>query len=79
MLCMRCECRPWSPRLVRFAVPASRVWGLHRLGELVCERCGAVLPAELVTERLLGKLLQLDRFGLAGGAKPLLGRADEGW
>jgi hypothetical protein len=72
---MRCEGRAWSPQLVRLAVRAA---GRRGLGERVCDGCGAVLPVGLVTERLLGKLVQLDRFGLGGGAKPLLGRADEG-
>ncbi len=43
------------------------------MSDLICDRCGAVLPAELTTERLLGKLSQLARFGLAGVPKPLLG------
>ena len=77
MLCRRCECRLWSPRLMKFWTPSRRVWGARRLGDLLCARCGAVLPAELVTERLLGKLSQLGRFGLAGSPKPLLERAEE--
>src|SRR2546425_13376773 len=78
MLCRRCERRLWSPRLMKFWTASRRVWGARRLGDLLCARCGAVLPAELVTERLLGKLSQLGRFGLAGSPKTLLERAEEG-
>src|SRR2546428_1445352 len=78
MLCRRCERRLWSPRLMNLWTASRRVWGARRLGDLLCARCGAVLPAELVTERLLGKLSQLGRFGLAGSPKPLLGRAGGG-
>ncbi|HEV7365115.1 MAG TPA: hypothetical protein VGN76_04665 [Gemmatimonadales bacterium] len=48
------------------------MWGASRLGDLICVRCGSVLPAEIVTERLLGKLSQLGQFGLAAAARPLL-------
>src|SRR3989442_12905474 len=77
MLCRRCECRLWSPRLMKFWTPSRRVWGARRLCDLLCARCGAVLPAELVTERLLGKLSQLGRFGLAGSPKTLVGLRGE--
>jgi len=43
------------------------------LGDLICMRCGAVLPQDLVTERLLGTLSRLGRLGLAAAAPPLLG------
>ena len=56
MLCRRCERRLWSPRLMKFWTPSRRVWGARRLGDLLCARCGAVLPMELVTEHLLEKL-----------------------
>jgi len=77
MLCRRCERRLWSPRLMKFWTPSRRVWGARRLGDLLCARCGAVLPMELVTEHLLEKLSELGRFGLAGSPKPLLDRAEE--
>jgi len=53
------------------------VWGASRLSDLICARCGAVLPAELVTERLLDKLSQLGQVGLAAAAPPLLEPARE--
>ena len=62
---------------MKFWTPSRGVWGARRLGDLLCARCGALLPAELVTERLLGKLSELGRFGLAGSPKPLLERAEE--
>src|SRR2546426_12209954 len=77
MLCRRCERRLWSPRLMNLWTVSRGVWGARRLGDLLCARCGALLPAELVTERLLGKLSELGRFGLAGSPKPLLERAEE--
>ncbi|PYO12214.1 MAG: hypothetical protein DMD31_17240 [Gemmatimonadetes bacterium] len=62
---------------MKFWTPSRRVWGARRLGDLLCARCGAVLPMELVTEHLLEKLSELGRFGLAGSPKPLLDRAEE--
>ena len=73
MLCHRCEHRLWSAGLLRFWTSADRVWGASRLGALICMRCGAVLPQDLVTERLLGTLSRLGRLGLAAAAPPLLG------
>jgi hypothetical protein len=35
-------------------------------------RCGAVLPADLVTERYLSRLSQLGQFGLGAAGRPLL-------
>src|SRR5437660_4299613 len=72
MLCRRCERRAWSARMLRFWSSPQSVWSAARLRDLICTRCGAVLPAELVTERLLGKLSQLGRFGLNAAGRPLL-------
>jgi hypothetical protein len=72
MLCQRCERRLWNPKLLRFWTSPRTVWGASRLGDLICARCGSVLPADMVTERLLGKLSQLGQFGLDAAARPLL-------
>ena len=72
ILCQRCERRLWNPKLLRFRTSPPSVWGASRLGDLICARCGSLLPAEMVTERLLGKLSQLGQFGLAAAAGPLL-------
>jgi len=77
MLCRRCERPLGSARLLSCWPAPQRVWGAGRLGDLLCDRCGAVLPTGLVTERLIAKLSQLGRFGLAGSPKPLLERAEE--
>lgn len=71
--CGRCERGLWSANLLPGSSSARAVWGANRPGDLMCDRCGAVLPMGLVTERLLRKLLQLQRFGLVGAEKPLLG------
>ena len=72
MLCRRCEHRAWSPRMMRFWSSPQTVWSASRLTDLICTRCGAVLPTDLVTERLLGKLSQMGRFGLSAAEQPLL-------
>ncbi len=72
MLCPRCERHLWTARLRRLWTSPAAVWGASRLSDLICARCGAVLPAELVTERLLDKLSQLGQVGLAAAAPPLL-------
>ena len=72
ILCQRCERGLWNPKLLRFWTSPPNGWGASRLGDLICARCGSVLPAEMVTERLLTKLSQLGRFGLDAAARPLL-------
>ena len=72
MLCRRCERRAWSARMLRFWSSPQNVWSASRLSDLICTRCGAVLPTELVTERLLSKLTQMGRFGLSAAERPLL-------
>jgi hypothetical protein len=47
------------------------VWGIERLGGLLCTGCGTVLAAVDVPQRLLLKHSQLAQFGLVGGV-PLL-------
>jgi len=72
MLCRRCEIAS-SATGVRHAAPSpARVWGAHRLGNLLCASCGTILTGEDVAERLLRKQSQLARFGLTGQARPLL-------
>jgi hypothetical protein len=39
---------------------------------VLCARCGAVLPPEEMTQRLVRKLSQLARFGLGDDTLPLL-------
>jgi hypothetical protein len=72
ILCQRCERRLRNPKLLRFWISPRSGWGKSRLGDLICARCGSVLPAEMVTERLLSKLSQLGQFGLDAAARPLL-------
>lgn len=71
MLCPHCQTRtPVEASALRTSL--KFVLGSERLSRLVCDRCGAVLPLEDPTDRLLGKLSQLARFGLAAEARPLL-------
>jgi hypothetical protein len=71
MVCERCE--RGSRTAGRRAVPSvGRVWGNHRLGDLLCATCGAILAADGFAERLLRKHGQLARFGLVSAARPLL-------
>ena len=61
MLCRRCSATPSEtlpPDLGALAVCA--------VAGVLCARCGAVLGPDDLTARLLLKLAQLDRFGLAG-------------
>jgi len=74
MLCRRCEIPsvhgPRGDSRLSGPTPA-RVWGVERLGELLCAGCGTVLTAVDVARRLLLKHSQLAQFGLVG-AGPLL-------
>jgi hypothetical protein len=72
MLCRRCDRRLRRTTLPLFWTSPARVWGASRLGDLICVRCGAVLPADLITERLLRTLSRLGRLGLAAADPPLL-------
>jgi hypothetical protein len=73
MLCQRCEGHLRNPTLLRFWTTSPReAWETSRLGNVICAHCGSVLPADIVTERLLGKLSQLGQFGLDAAARPLL-------
>jgi len=71
MLCRRCDG-------VVQARGTMRVWLSRAPAEdspwrsVLCARCGAVLPPEEMTERLMRKLSQLAQFGLGGDTLPLL-------
>ena len=62
MLCARC----YTP------IPADR---LAPEGAL-CPECGALLPSAGLARRLLAKITQLARFGLADRAAPILKPSD---
>ncbi|MGH7548156.1 MAG: hypothetical protein ACREMM_08270 [Gemmatimonadales bacterium] len=72
MLCRRCA------QLALTAGAVLRAWVLRAAlddspGEgVLCVGCGAMLPPEELTERLVLKLSQLAQFGLGGGMAPLL-------
>jgi hypothetical protein len=73
MFCERCESRGATPEWPGGMTPSvARVWGGHRLEDLLCSACGVILTAEGFAERLLRKHLQLARFGLVSAAGPLL-------
>ncbi len=72
MLCGPCETRLAKALWLRAASSPARVWGPHRLGDLLCAACGSILPGEDIADRLLHKQSQLAQFGLAGAAGPLL-------
>lgn len=48
--------------------------GAERLGTLLCERCGELLPERDQTDRFLRSLARLAGFGLAAGGSPILKR-----
>jgi hypothetical protein len=75
MLCRRCADLEKRRLLIRSRAvgPAA---GDSPWDEVLCAGCGAVLPAEETTERLLHKLTQLSQFGLGGAdSMPLLASA----
>jgi len=52
--------------------PSSVLARPTALSAITCSQCGAVLPEADEGEAWLSKLLQLSRFGLSAGARPLL-------
>jgi hypothetical protein len=68
MLCLRCEALSDRAAGVRTSrAQAGNHWGgteTERLSRMLCRQCGAVLPVQDPSERLLDKLSQLARFGL---------------
>ncbi len=71
MVCSECQSKGrWaSGSLTR------RDRSLERLRTLSCASCGRLLPTPDSTERLLGMLSGLSRFGLAPEGRPVLIRA----
>jgi hypothetical protein len=71
MVCSDCQSKGrWSNRPV-----TRRDRSLDRLRTLSCASCGRLLPTPDSTERLLGMLSGLSRFGLAPEGRPVLIRA----
>ena len=48
--------------------------GAERLRNLLCERCGELLPPRDSSDRFLRSLARLAAFGLAAGGSPILKR-----
>jgi hypothetical protein len=48
--------------------------GWERLKEVMCEACGMLHPPLSQTDRMLRRLSELARFGLAAGGNPILKR-----
>ena len=72
MLCHQCQSLSTADGEQPLRPTLTNELGLGRVAGLMCARCGAVLPSEDATGRLLDKLTQLARFGLAAEAHPLL-------
>ena len=68
MLCRTCEAEPERP--ARRTMPL-RAWSPERTREARCARCGCLLGAENLTQRVREKESQLARFGLTGRTSPL--------
>ena len=71
MLCHRCtnllSGLPRASRLFRRWSPDATP-----LGALFCDRCGGLILTGDSGEAMLGKLVQLSRFGLGADDRPLL-------
>jgi hypothetical protein len=61
MLCRRC-----SDLLPERRPPYGGALRVGAVAGVLCARCGTVLGPESLTGRLVAKLAQLNRFGLAG-------------
>jgi len=68
MQCVECQSR--GREVVRRYGRRDRAW--ERLKTLCCATCGRLLPNPDSTERLLGTLAGLSRFGLAAEGRPVL-------
>lgn len=72
MLCTTCKMLPDSAK--ERGQSAHSLPGWERLREVMCEACGALLPPMSQTDRMLRRLSELARFGLAAGGQPILKR-----
>jgi hypothetical protein len=68
---------PSGVRRFRLKIEPRNIPGASQLTELNGASLSAILPGDLVTERLLSTLSQLARFGLAPTSPPLLKPARE--
>jgi hypothetical protein len=77
VLCKACEVLTQERRKAGLSgsveIPQS-----NHIGVLLCQHCGAVLPAVDGVDTMLHKLSQLAQFGLGAGSAPLLTRARRG-
>lgn len=68
MVCSDCQAKGrWGRRSI-----TQRDHAVERLRALACASCGRLLPAPDSTDRLLGVLAALARFGMAPEGRPLL-------
>jgi hypothetical protein len=65
---------PSRARRLRLKVESGNMGGASCLGDLIGACSGSILPAEMVSERLLSTVSQLAQFGLAPTSPPLLKR-----
>jgi hypothetical protein len=68
---------PSRARRLRLKTDPRNIPGASHLRELTGASLSAIVPADLVTERLQSTLSQLARFGLAPTSPPLLKPARE--
>jgi hypothetical protein len=73
MLCDLCQYLPGDARRTTARLIGYETGG-ERLGNLLCERCGELLPPRDQTDRFLRSLARLAAFGLAAGGSPILKR-----
>lgn len=73
MLCDLCQSLPGDAWRTTAKVVGEGP-GAERLGHLLCQRCGDLLPPRDSTDRFLRSLARLAGFGLAAGGSPILKR-----
>jgi len=73
MKCDLCQNLPGDAWRTTTRPPNDRA-GIERLGHLLCECCGSLLPPQDQTDRFLRSLTRLAAFGLAPGGSPILKR-----
>ena len=69
MLCNNCS---YHSRFVHHSPVAVPEHLLARLAEVICTRCGTILPLPDSTTALLRTLSQLAQFGLSDAGTPIL-------